>query len=53
MTAHWAYIIPIAIGFMLKEMKKSGRNAIDAILVMLTLFLWWHNLTLLVPYLLP
>ena len=53
MTAHWAYIIPIAIGFMLKEMKKPGRNAIDAILIVLTLFLWWNNLTLLVPYLLP
>lgn len=53
MTAHWAYIIPIAIAFMLKEMKKPGRNVIDTILVVLTLFLWWHNLSLLVPYLLP
>lgn len=54
MTAHWAYVIPIAIGFMLKECKKTFlRSVVITTLVALTVFLWWHNLNLLVPYILP
>ena len=54
MTAHWAYVIPIAIGLMLKECKKTFlQNAVIATLVVLMVFLWWHNLNLLVPYILP
>ena len=53
MTAHWAYVVPIAIGIMLKGVGRSWRRALGATLILLTLFLWWHNLSLLVPYLLP
>lgn len=54
MTAHWAYVIPIAIGLMLKECKKAFlQRAVITTLVVLTVFLWWHNLNLLVPYVLP
>ena len=54
MTAHWAYVIPIAIGLMLKECKKTFlRSIVITTLVALTVFLWWHNLNLLVPYILP
>ena len=53
MTAHWAYVIPIAIGLMLKGIGSSWRKIIGTVLILLTVFLWWHNLSLLVPYLLP
>ena len=54
MTAHWAYVIPIAIGLMLKESKKALlQKTVLMTLIVLTVFLWWHNLDLLVPYILP
>ena len=54
MTAHWAFIIPIAIGYLMK--KQSSHNALCimhyALIIMITLFLWWHNLSLIVKYIL-
>lgn len=51
MTAHWAFVIPIAIGYLVKK-----RNMVSYITVLfvfgLTTFLWWHNLSLIANYIL-
>lgn len=80
MTAHWAFVIPIAIGYLLKGLSKHitqqpdpaastkpqlkiGRGSmplshgslliiIYASLVILTIFLWFHNLTLIAKHIL-
>ena len=51
MTAHWAFVIPIAIGYLIKK-----RNRLSYMTVLfvfgLTTFLWWHNLSLIANYIL-
>ena len=51
MTAHWAFVIPIAIGYLIKK-----RNRLSYMTVLfvfgLTTFLWWHNLSLITNYIL-
>ena len=51
MTAHWAFVIPIAIGYLVKK-----RNRLSYMTVLfvfgLTTFLWWHNLSLIANYIL-
>ncbi len=51
MTAHWAFVIPIAIGYLIKK-----RNMVSYITLLvvfgLTTFLWWHNLSLIANYIL-
>lgn len=51
MTAHWAFVIPIAIGYLVKK-----RNMVSYITLLvvfgLTTFLWWHNLSLIANYIL-
>ena len=51
MTAHWAFVIPIAIGYLIK---KRNRLSYMTLLVVfgLTTFLWWHNLSLIANYIL-
>lgn len=51
MTAHWAFVIPIAIGYLIK---KRNRLSYMTVLVVfgLTTFLWWHNLSLIANYIL-
>lgn len=48
MTAHWAFVIPIAVGYMLKttEQKSVARYVIMGAILLLTVFLWWHNVSL-------
>ncbi len=51
MTAHWAFVIPIAVGYLIK--KRNMLSHISVILVLcLTVFLWWHNLSLIANYIL-
>ena len=51
MTAHWAFVIPIAIGYLMK--KQTLVSQVSAITVSsLTIFLWWHNLSLIAHYIL-
>jgi len=52
MTAHWAYILPIAIGFILKYSNRNMKYGISSMLTLLVLYLWVHNLYLLIPYML-
>lgn len=54
MTAHWAMVMPVAIGYLLK--KTAFHRGIDTItctmITLLTIFLWWHNLSLIAGYIL-
>lgn len=44
MTAHWAFVIPIAVGYMLRKVRRP--TPLLVLISLLTLFLWVHNLTL-------
>ena len=50
MTGHWIFILPIAIGYLLKHTKGSWRIALRSILLVLTCFLFAYNITLLTDY---
>lgn len=52
MTAHWAFVIPLAIGIMIKKARTWPllRIGLTVAIAALTAFLWWHNLALLLPY---
>lgn len=51
MTAHWAFVIPIAVGYLIK--KRNILSLIAVLLVLcLTVFLWWHNLSLIANHIL-
>lgn len=54
MTAHWAFAIPIAIGYMLRKLSGNQRHAtiLQATLLFLTLFLWVHNMTIIYKHIL-
>ena len=53
MTAHWAFIIPLAVGMLIKRLR-SGSKAVAAAVVIaiaiLTAALWAHNVSLLIQY---
>lgn len=52
MTAHWAFVLPIAIAFLLKAVqeKRLAYYSILTICIVLTAFLWIHNLSLTYNY---
>ena len=62
MTPHWAFVIPIALGYLLKTV--SGRTSAGIVVstpatlvtvvlyIAVTLFLWIHNTSLIIPYIL-
>lgn len=47
MTAHWAFVIPIAIGCLIRTLRQRHMKRLNycltAILIILTILLWWHN----------
>jgi hypothetical protein len=54
MAAHWLFILPIAIGYLVK--KSYGQHAkplwaLRTLLLLLTLYLWAYNLTLFISFL--
>ena len=51
MTAHWAFVIPVAVAFLIKKAKPILRLASLSVVVVLTAFLWWHTLSLIAGYL--
>ena len=51
MTAHWAFIIPIAIGYILKNMKNKHLSYLRSGLLILSIFLFFYNSTLIFEYL--
>ena len=50
MTAHWIYVIPIAIGFLLKAMRPLPRRCLTSLLLLVSLGLWCCNASLLVRF---
>lgn len=52
MTAHWAFVIPIAIAYMLKSIPdvKWQKTVITCVVLFLTLFLAVHNMKLIYQY---
>lgn len=55
MTAHWAFVIPLAVAYLLKRTDASMPRLNMAILcaiLFLTVFMWGHNLELIVNYIL-
>ena len=51
MTAHWAFIIPIAIGFLLHHVKGLHHFFLHILIALLTLWLWIWNGWLIVNHL--
>lgn len=51
MTAHWAFIIPIAIGYILKNVKEKHLSTLRSGLLILSIFLFFYNSTLIFEYL--
>lgn len=53
MTAHWAFVLPIAYACMLKSCSNHMHRAmLMALLALLAAWLWYHNLTLIVQHIL-
>ena len=43
MTAGWAFIIPIACGYLLKGLSHKPRRLLRGLLLVLTIYLWIYN----------
>lgn len=52
MTAHWAFIIPIAIGYLLKGLSARNQSHLRLIVMVLAVFLFFYNGLLIAQYLL-
>ena len=52
MTAHWAFIIPIAFAYLIKHLSGINQKFAFTLTLALTIFLWWHNLSLIVNHIL-
>ena len=52
MTAGWAFIIPIAYGFLLKKLSMKWQKSLRVALILLTAYLWIYNSGQTVYYLL-
>lgn len=50
MTAHWAYVIPIAIAYLFRHINRRLLVGVRCLVLLLALFLWGYNLTLLIDY---
>lgn len=50
MTAHWIFIIPIAIGYLFARLNRHLLPYLRVLVCLMTLFLWVWNATLLVGY---
>lgn len=51
MAAHWAFIIPIAIGYILKNVKEKQASYLRSALLLISIFLFFYNGTLIFDYL--
>lgn len=51
MTAHWAFVVPIAIGYLFCRMSGRSLTALRLLVTAVTLFLVIHNTALIVSYL--
>ena len=51
MSAHWIYIIPIALAFMLRQTPKKWKTLPTALIAALTVWMWVWNVTLIATHL--
>lgn len=54
MTAHWAFVIPVAVAYLLRRAADVPwqRVAVTLSVLFLTIFMWTHNLSLIVKHIL-
>jgi hypothetical protein len=54
MTAHWAFVIPIAVAYLIKRTATVPRlnMAVVCTILFLTFYMWGHNLQIIVPHIL-
>lgn len=52
MTAHWAFVLPIALAYLIKKVSKPMQALTLTLTLTLTFFLWWHNLSLIAKHIL-
>ena len=52
MSAHWIFIIPIAIGYLLKGLSARNQSHLRLIVMVLAVFLFFYNGLLIAQYLL-
>ena len=51
MTAHWAYVMPVAMAFLLSAAKGRTRQWLRVVIALLTVYLWTYNGSLIGGYL--
>lgn len=51
MTSGWAFIIPVAIAFILKSLPEKYHFPMESLLFFLTLFLWCYNTGIIIHHL--
>ena len=51
MAAHWAFIIPICIGYIIRNCKEQYLPYLRGTLAVITIFLFFYNSTLIFQYL--
>ena len=51
MAAHWAFIIPICIGYIIRNCKEKYLPYLRGGLAIITIFLFFYNSTLIFQYL--
>lgn len=50
MTAHWAFIIPIAIGFAVRQLSGTKREIVVSVVSALSVWMIFYNVVLIVSY---
>ena len=51
MTAHWIYVIPLSIAYLVRYIHNKTKTILRVLLVLLTLYLMVYNGSLLIKYL--
>jgi hypothetical protein len=52
MTAHWAFVIPIAVAYLIKRTASVPKvnMAVVCAILFLTLYMWGHNLQIIIQH---
>ena len=50
MSAHWIFVIPIGVGYLLKALTPCPRGVIRVLLVLMTLYLYVYNGYFIIKY---
>ena len=52
MTAHWAFVVPIAVAYALRHARARSLFALRSLIVALTAWLYIYNVYLIIDYML-